>query len=73
MIETIWDWMFVFYLSAALAVAALIFIRYARPKPPTFPPEWVCDGCGQVCTNLNDGLCVHCDNQFTTTSTKPLP
>jgi hypothetical protein len=73
MVETLWDWMFVFYLSAAIGVAALLFIRYARPKPPTYPKEWVCDCCGQVCTHLKDGLCVYCDKTFTQTSQKPLP
>jgi predicted MFS family arabinose efflux permease len=65
MVETIWDWMFLFYAAAALGVAALIFIRWARPKQPTYPKEWVCDCCGQVCTHLKDGLCVYCDRQFT--------
>jgi predicted MFS family arabinose efflux permease len=70
MVETLWDWMFVFYVAAALGVAALIFIRWSRPT--NYPKEFVCDGCGQVCTTLRVGLCVYCDKQFTPTSQKPL-
>jgi len=70
---TLWDWIFVFYCAAALGMAALIFIYWTREKPPTFPKEWVCDGCGQVCSHLRDGLCVYCDKTFTPTSQKPLP
>jgi hypothetical protein len=65
MVETLWDWIFVFYCAAALGMAALLFFYWARPKPPTFPPEWICDGCGQVCTHLKDGLCVYCESHFT--------
>jgi hypothetical protein len=61
----IWDWIFIFYCAAALGVGALCWYRWARPRPPTFPPEWLCDGCGQVCSQLKDGLCVYCDKQFT--------
>ncbi len=57
---TIWDWMFVFYASAALAVAALLFIRWARPKPQAFPKELICDGCGQICSDLLGGYCEYC-------------
>jgi hypothetical protein len=74
MVETIWDWMLVFYAAAALAVAALLWIFNTRTKyVPPFPKEWVCDCCGQVCTHLKDGLCVYCDKTFTPTSQKPLP
>jgi hypothetical protein len=71
MVETLWDWMFVFYAAAALGVAALLFIRWSRCTK--FPKEFVCDGCGQVCSHLRDGLCVYCDRQFKPTSQKPLP
>jgi hypothetical protein len=64
MVETIWDWMFVFYCSAALGMAALLFIYWSKPKPPIFPPEWVCDGCGQVCSHLHQGLCDYCDKAY---------
>ena len=61
---TLWDWIFIFYFAAALGVAALLFIRWSRPKPHPFPKEYVCDCCGQVCTHLKDGLCVYCDKKF---------
>lgn len=70
---TIWDWMFVFYLSAAVTVGGIIFMYNTRRKPPTFPKEWVCDGCGNVCSHLRDNLCVYCDKNFTPTLQKPLP
>ena len=68
---TLWDWMFVFYAAAAATVGTLVWYRWSRCTK--YPKEFVCDGCGQVCTTLHDGLCVYCDKQFTPTSTKPLP
>jgi hypothetical protein len=61
---TLWDWMFVFYCSAALTVAALLFIRWARPKPQTYLKEWICDGCGQVSSELQEGMCAYCTNFY---------
>lgn len=50
-----------FYASMALMIAVLLFMRWAKPKPPpTFPPELVCDGCGQVCSDLLGGYCEYC-------------
>jgi len=59
---TIWDWIFVFYVVVATALVVLLWYRYARPI--NLPKEKVCDGCGQVCTTLRDGLCVYCDHHF---------
>jgi hypothetical protein len=73
MVMGVYDWVFVFYVAVGVFFGALIFIRWAREKPPTYPKEWVCDGCGQVCTTLRDGLCVYCDRHFKPTSQKPLP
>lgn len=67
---TLWDWIFVFYLAAAVTVGALVWYRISRPT--NFPKEFVCDGCGQVCSTLKDGLCVYCDRHFKPSS-KPLP
>ncbi len=64
---TIWDWMLVFYASAALAVAALIFLYWARPKPTVFPKDWICDGCGQVSSELREGMCAYCTNFYKST------
>ena len=61
---TLWDWMFVFYCSAALTVAALLFIRWSRPKPQTYPKDWICDGCGQVSSELQNGMCAYCTNFY---------
>ena len=55
------DWIFVFFVAATLGVAALLWLYLSRAKPPTFPDEWVCDGCGQLCGDLKDGLCEYCD------------
>jgi hypothetical protein len=63
---TLWDWMFVFYAAAAGAVGTLVWYRCSRTT--NFTKEFVCDGCGQVCSHLRDGLCVYCDKQFTPTS-----
>jgi hypothetical protein len=58
MFEELMMW---FYASMALMVGALLFMRWARPKPPPqFPPELVCDGCGQVCSDLLGGYCEYC-------------
>ena len=61
MFEELMMW---FYASMALMVGALLFLRWARPKPPTFPPEWVCDGCGQICGELKEGYCEYCEKQL---------
>ena len=54
-----------FYASMALMVGALLFIYWARPKPPpSFPPELVCDGCGQVCSELLGGYCEYCVKKY---------
>ena len=65
---SLWDWIFIFYCAAAGAVATLVWYRCSRE----IPKEKICDGCGQVCTVLRDGLCVYCDNHFRPSS-KPLP
>jgi hypothetical protein len=49
-----------FYASMALMIAALLWIFHTREKPPVFPPEWICDGCGQVCSELKEGFCEYC-------------
>ena len=67
---TLWDWMFVFYTTAAVTVLVLLWYRYSRPIDA--PKEQICDGCGQVCTLLRDGLCVYCDHHFKPSS-KPQP
>ena len=61
---TIWDWMFVFYLSAAITVGGMIFMYYTRIKPPTYPKDWICDGCGQVSSELRQGMCAYCTNFY---------
>jgi hypothetical protein len=62
MFEELMMW---FYGSMALFVAALIWIFNTRTKVvPTFPPEWICDGCGQVCSELKEGLCEYCEKQL---------
>jgi len=49
------------YGSMALMVGALIWIFNTRTKiVPTFPPELVCDGCGQICGELKEGYCEYC-------------
>ena len=63
---SVWNCIFVFYLVAVVTVGSLVWYRCSRPN--NFTKEFVCDGCGQVCTTLKDGLCVYCDNHF-----KPLP
>jgi hypothetical protein len=70
-VMNIWDWIFIFYCAAAIGVGAICWYRWARPTK--FSKEFVCDGCGQVCTHLKDGLCVYCDKAFKPTSQKPLP
>ena len=57
MFEELMMW---FYGSMALLVGALLFMRWAKPKPHVFPPELVCDGCGQVCSDLLGGYCEYC-------------
>ena len=50
-----------FYASMALMVAALLWLFASREKPPPqFPPELICDGCGQVCSDLLGGYCEYC-------------
>lgn len=68
---TLWDWMFVFYAAAAATVGTLVWYRWSRCTK--YPKEFVCDGCGQVCTTLRDGFCVYCDKHFKPTSKLPLP
>ena len=63
---TIWDWIFLFYLNAVFILGILVWYGWSQPKE--FAKELVCDGCGQVCSTLDDGLCVYCKKQF-----KPLP
>jgi hypothetical protein len=60
----VYEMMMWFYASMALFVAALIWIFKTRAKPPTFPLEWVCDGCGQVCSKLKEGYCDYCAKQY---------
>lgn len=61
---TLWDWMFVFYLSAAITVGGMIFMYHTRRKPPTYPKDWICDGCGQVSSELREGMCAYCTNFY---------
>ena len=50
-----------FYTSMALMVGALIWLFRTREKPkPPFPFELICDGCGQVCSELLGGYCEYC-------------
>lgn len=53
-----------FYASMCLFIGALIWIFNTRQKPPVFPPEWICDGCGQVCSELKEGFCEYCEKQL---------
>ena len=64
---TLWDWMFVFYLSAAITVGGMIFMYCTRRKPPTYPKDWICDGCGQVSSELREGMCAYCTNFYKST------
>ena len=59
MFEELMMW---FYGSIALFVVALIWIFNTREKQTTrmFKPELVCDGCGQVCSDLLGGYCEYC-------------
>ena len=59
---TLWDWIFVFYVIAAVTVATVLWFRWSRKMD--LPKERICDGCGQVCSLLRDGLCVYCDQHF---------
>lgn len=59
------EFMMWFYGSMALMVAALLWLFASREKPPPpFPPEWICDGCGQVCSELKEGYCEYCEKQL---------
>lgn len=59
------EFMMWFYGSMALFVAALLWIFNTRTKVvPTFPPELVCDGCGQVCIELKEGFCEYCAKKY---------
>ena len=61
----VYEMMMWFYASMALMVGALLFMRWASPKPPPqFPPELVCDGCGQVCSDLLGGYCEYCIKKY---------
>jgi rRNA maturation endonuclease Nob1 len=53
-----------FYASMALMVGALLWFHTTREKPHVYPPEWVCDGCGQVCSELKEGFCEYCEKQL---------
>ena len=61
---TLWDWMFVFYLSAAVTVGGMIFMYRTRRNPPIYPKDWICDGCGQVSSQLREGMCAYCTNFY---------
>jgi hypothetical protein len=58
------EFMMWFYASMALMVAAIMWFYAIRRKPITFPPEWICDGCGQVCSELKEGYCEYCEKQL---------
>jgi len=64
------EYMIWLYGSLALFVWACLWLFETRPNDAVFPAEWVCDGCGQVCSHLHDGLCEYCDKVFTPTSKK---
>ncbi len=49
-----------FYVSMCLFIGALLWIFNTREKPPVFPPELICDGCGQICSDLLGGYCEYC-------------
>jgi hypothetical protein len=53
-----------FYVSVGLFIGALILIFNKREKPPQSPPELVCDGCGQVCSDLLGGYCEYCIKKY---------
>ena len=57
-----WDWIIVLYVTVIFAIGALFWLYLVRPKP--YPKDWVCDGCGQVCTELRHGLCNYCANFY---------
>lgn len=58
------EFMMWFYASMALMVAALLWLFSTRKKPHVYPPEWICDGCGQVCSELKEGFCEYCAKQY---------
>ena len=58
------EYMMWIYGSMALFVWACLWLFETRPKPHTFPPEWICDGCGQVCSELKEGYCEYCEKQL---------
>ena len=58
------EFMMWFYGSAALFVGACLWLFNTRKKPHVYPPEWVCDGCGQVCSELKEGFCEYCEKQL---------
>jgi hypothetical protein len=53
-----------FYVSMALMVAALLWLFNTREKPHVYPPELICDGCGQVCSDLLGGYCEYCIKKY---------
>jgi len=67
---SVWDWIFIFYVTAAVTVGTALWFRWSRNID--IPKEQICDGCGQVCSLLRNGLCVYCDQHFKPLS-KPLP
>lgn len=50
------EFMMWFYASMALMVAALLWLFNTR--------ELICDGCGQVCSELKEGYCEYCEKQL---------
>ena len=61
----VYDIIMWFYASMALFVGALLWLFASREKPPPpFPPELVCDGCGQVCSELKEGFCEYCEKHL---------
>ena len=58
------EFMMWFYASAALFVGACLWLFNTRKKLHVYPPEWVCDGCGQVCSELKEGFCEYCEKQL---------
>jgi hypothetical protein len=61
MFEELMMW---FYGSMCLMVGALLWFHTTREKPHVYPLEWVCDGCGQVCSELKEGFCEYCEKQY---------
>ena len=58
------EFMMWIYGSMALMVWALLWVFETRPKKHTYPPEWICDGSGQVCSELKEGYCEYCAEKY---------